>query len=261
MAYQYALYEKKGRIAYVTINRPEVMNALHIPASYELDEIWSDFQRDPEVWIAIITGAGDKAFCVGDDLKYAAEHAKEPKRPQPPGFFGGITHRFNLWKPVIATVNGFALGGGFEIALACDIIVAAEHARFGLPEPTVGAVASIGGGIHRLSRQIPFKQAMGMILTGRHITAAEAYRFGLVNEVVPLEDLMATAEKWANEILRCAPISQRASKEAALVGSDLPVAEAITLTYPEQQKVMTSEDRFEGPRAFAEKRPPQWQGR
>ena len=260
MAYQYVVYEKKDRIAYITINRPEVRNALHSPSHRELAEVWNNFRDDPELWVAILTGAGDKAFCAGNDLKYSAEHAGEPTEPWPPSGFGGITNRFECWKPIIAAVNGYALGGGLEIAMSCDIIIAAEHARLGLPETTVGLMAAAGG-VHRLPRQIPLKIAMGMMLTGRHITAQEAYRVGLVNEVVPSEKLMPTAEKWAQDIIRCAPLAVRASKESALKGLDLPLLEAINADYPERQKWMKSEDTIEGPKAFSEKRPPQWKGR
>ncbi|MFC1908890.1 enoyl-CoA hydratase-related protein [Chloroflexota bacterium] len=259
MAYQYAQYEKKDRIAYVTINRPEVMNSLHIYAHRELSEIWLDFRDDSEVWVAILTGAGEKAFCAGNDLKYTAQHSGEPAPLYPPGGFGGITNNFDCPKPIIAAVNGFALGGGLEIAMACDIVIAAEHTRLGLPEPTVGLFASAGG-VHRLPRQVPLKVAMGMILTGRQITAEEAYRIGLVNEVVPLPELMETAEKWAQDILRCAPLSVRTSKEAAMSGLGLPLSVAMNITCPEERRMMASEDYKEGPKAFAEKRPPQWKG-
>ena len=262
MAYNYLTYEKKERIAYVTINRPEVMNALHPPAHEEFWEVWSDFRDDPEMWVAIITGAGDKAFSAGNDLKYQAERSGQPgtRRLGPPGGFGGITNRFECYKPIIAAVNGYALGGGFEIALACDIIIAAEHARFGLPEPTVGLNAGAGG-IHRLPRQVPLKIAMGMLLTGRHITAQEAYRVGLVNEVVPLDDLIPCAERWAQDVLRCAPLSVRSSKEAAMKGLDIPLGAAMNNSYYLNQMMQSSEDFIEGPKAFAEKRPPNWKGR
>jgi enoyl-CoA hydratase/carnithine racemase len=259
MAYQFATYEKKGRLAIVTINRPERMNAIHPPTSFELHEIWNDFERDPEVWIGVLTGAGDKAFSAGNDLKYTAEHGREMVRAPDTGF-GGITSRTTCWKPLIAAVNGFALGGGFEMALACDIIIAAEHARLGLPEPRVGLMAGAGG-VHRLPRMMPQKIAMGYILTGRQMTAQEAYRWGIVNEVVPLAQLMPTVERWAADILACAPLSIRASKQAALMGLGYPLDIALNMNYTEVLKMRRSEDTVEGPRAFAEKRQPNWQAR
>src|SRR5436305_9061141 len=194
MTYQHAIYEKKGHIAYITINRPEVMNALHYATNIELSEIFNDFKQDDEVWVAIITGAGNRAFSAGNDLKAtAAATARGEKLPEKRVPFGGITSDFECYKPIIAAVNGVAVGGGFEIALASDIIIAAEHARFGLPEPRVGLIAGADG-VHRLPQQIPLKQAMGMLLTGRQIPAQEAYRLGLVNEVVPGTDLTAATE-------------------------------------------------------------------
>ncbi|MBI4232837.1 MAG: enoyl-CoA hydratase/isomerase family protein [Chloroflexi bacterium] len=261
MAYQFVLYEKQGRIAYVTINRPEVMNALHPPANQELSSVWDDFQNDDQVWIAIFTGAGERAFSAGNDLKWTAEHEEQFRIPRlNRGAFGGLTSRFDLFKPVIAAVNGYALGGGLEMALSCDIIIAAEHARLGLPEPRVGLIAGAGG-VHRLPRNVPLKVAMGMILTGRQITAQEAYRIGLVNEVVPLKDLLPTAERWAREILECAPLSVRASKQASMQGLGFPVDVAMRGQYELQVRAMNSEDRVEGPKAFAEKRRPQWKAR
>ena len=257
MQLEFVRYEKRNRIAYVTINRPEVMNALHPAANEELSRVWDDFAADPDAWVAILTGAGDRAFSAGNDLKWTALHGV-PRMPK--GGFGGIVARDDLWKPLIAAVNGVALGGGLEIALACDVIVAAETARLGLPEPRVGLMAAAGG-VHRLPRHVPQKIAMGMILAGRQITATEAARIGLVNEVVPQSGLMATAERWANEILECSPLSVQASKQAALQGLAKPLAEAMTAHYPLVQKLFTSEDVVEGPRAFAEKRKPVWKGR
>jgi enoyl-CoA hydratase/carnithine racemase len=264
MDYQYAIYEKRGRVAYVTINRPEVLNALHPPANAELNAIFDDFAADANVWVAIVTGAGDRAFSAGNDLKYTAAHAGQTvatsdAAPMGTGGFGGITSRYDLFKPVIAAVNGWAMGGGCEIALACDIIVAAEHARFALPEPRVGLVAGAGG-MHRLPRQLPLKIAMGMMLTAKPIEARQALHYGLANEVVPQAQLMATAERWANEILECAPLAARGSKQAAMTGLELPLADAIRGPYSIIQAHMRSNDRLEGPRAFAEKRPPVWQG-
>ena len=198
MSYRFATYEKRGRIAYVTLNRPEVMNALHLEAHLELAEIWEDFRDDPDVWVAILTGSGERAFSAGNDLKVTAERTANGGDVQgdarPP--FGRITRDFQCPKPMIAAVNGVAVGGGLEMALACDIIIAADHARFGLPEPRVGLFAGAGG-VHRLARQLPFKVAMGLLLTGRLFGAEEAERIGLVNEVVPIADLMPAAERWA----------------------------------------------------------------
>ena len=259
MAYEFATYEKEGRIATVTINRPERMNALHPPANLELHDIWNDFQNDSEVWIGILTGSGDRAFSAGNDLKYTAEHGMNMVRVGESGF-GGLAKRTDCWKPIIAAVNGFALGGGFEMALACDIIIAADHARLGLPEPRVGLMAGAGG-VHRLPRMMPQKIAMGYILTGRHMTAQEAHRWGIVNEVVPLADLMPTVDRWAQDILEGAPLSIRASKQAAMMGLGHPLDIALNLEYSQSTAMRRSEDIVEGPKAFAEKRKPNWKGR
>lgn len=258
MELKFIKYEKRGHLAYITLNRPEVMNALHPPCHLEMDQVWNDFADDKELWVAILTGAGERAFSAGNDLKWTAEHRSE--RPQmSKGGFAGITSRFDITKPIIAAVNGFALGGGCEIALACDIIIAADHARLGLPEPRVGLMAGAGG-VHRLPRHIPIKIAMGMILTGKHITAQEAHRWGLVNEVVPLKDLMAAAERWAGEIMECSPISIQASKEAAMRGLGMSLEEACTHNFSATAKLWKSKDVIEGPLAFAQKRKPQWKG-
>src|SRR5215468_1578317 len=256
MAFEFIKYETRDHVTRVTINRPQVMNALHPDANQELAQAWDDFAADPDAWVAILTGAGEKAFSAGNDLKWTAEHGM-PRMPATG--FGGITARFDLWKPVIAAVNGFALGGGLEIALACDVIVAAEHATLGLPEPRVGLMAAAGG-VHRLPRHIPLKIAMGMMLTGKHITAQEAHKWGIANEVVPLKDLIPTSERWAHEIMECSPLSVQASKEAALTGLGLPVEEAIAKPYQGQARLFRSKDAVEGPLAFSEKRKPNWTG-
>ena len=257
MQLEFVRYEKRDHVAVVTINRPEVMNALHPPANEELSRVWDDVAEDPDVRVAILTGAGDRAFSAGNDLKWTAQHGV-PRMPK--GGFGGLVARDDLWKPLIAAVNGVALGGGLEIALACDIIVGAETARLGLPEPRVGLMAAAGG-VHRLPRHVPLKLAIGMILTGRQIPAAEAARMGLVNEVIPQAKLMETAERWAREILECSPFAVQASKQAALEGLGRPLADAMAAHYPLVQRLFTSEDVIEGPRAFAEKRKPVWKGR
>ena len=261
-SYEFIECEREGRILRVTINRPERMNALHPPANAELHDAFTKFNDDPEAWVAILTGKGERAFSAGNDLRYTAERDQSGGEPDPNvryarAPFGGITSNFECWKPMIAAVNGYALGGGLETAMACDIIIAAEHAQMGLPEPRVGLYAGAGG-VFRLPRHVPTKVAMGMMLTARRITAQEAYRIGLVNEVVPLADLMQTAERWANEILECAPLSIRASKQMGYMGLDWPLDVAMSRNYSEAQKHNASADRVEGPRAFSEKRAPNW---
>ena len=262
MQFEFIKYDKREHIAYITLNRPERMNALHPACHVEMTKVWDDFIADKAMWVAIVTGAGDKAFSAGNDLRWTAEHRGEPVSEvlkQAKGGFAGITSRYDIYKPIIAAVNGFALGGGFEIALACDIIIAAEHARFGLPEPRVGLMAAAGG-VHRLPRQIPLKIAMGMMLTGKHITAADALRYGIANEVVPLKDLIATAEKWAEQIMECSPLSVQATKEAAMNGLGTPVEAALAKHYDLQSKLFRSKDAVEGPLAFSQKRKPNWTG-
>ncbi|MGI9431914.1 MAG: enoyl-CoA hydratase-related protein [Myxococcota bacterium] len=249
---------RDGHVFTITLERPEVMNALHPPAHQELDALWNEFEADPELWVAIVTGAGDRAFCAGNDLKFQASGGRVE---MPASGFGGITARYEIVKPVIAAVNGVAMGGGFEIALACDLIIAADKALFALPEPRVG-LAALAGGIHRLPRQIGTKQAMGMLLTGRRVPAEEGQRLGFVNEVVPAAGLLDAARRWADQIAECAPLSVRASKQAAMRGLDAPnLQEAVDGRYDQLHAMIKSDDFREGPRAFAEKRKPSWQGR
>ncbi len=262
---QFCRYEKKDHVAYITITRPEVMNALHAHASREMGEVFDDFAADDDSWVAVLTGEGDRAFSAGNDLKYTAEMSRLPReqRPDlsmPAGGFGGITSRFDLFKPVIARVNGFALGGGLEMALACDVIVAADHAEVGLPEPRRGLIAGALG-VHRLPRHLPLKQAMGYLLTGRHIPAQRAYEMGLVNEVVPLAKLDDAVAAWVADIVRCAPLSVRATKEAAMRGLQMPLEQAAVAEYQWEMVRRRSADAVEGPRAFAEKRAPNWTGK
>ncbi len=256
--YEFCRTAVEGRVLTITIHRPEVMNALHTMAHAELARVFDDFAVDPELWVAVITGAGERAFCTGSDLKFLASGADYV---MPDSGYAGLTERYDLDKPVIAAVNGAALGGGMEIALACDLIVAAEDAVFGLPEPRVG-LAAMAGGLHRLVRQIPLKRAMGLILTGQSMTAAEAFDLGLVNEVVPQGGAVAAARRWAEAILDCAPLAVQASKQVAMRGLDAAdLAAAVAAEYPAAVHMTASEDAAAGPRAFAEKRPQQWLGR
>ena len=263
MVFEHILYEKRDGIAYVTLNRQSHLNALHPEGNREVREAFTDFRDDDDVLVAILSGAGDRAFCAGNDLKYMAEHGK-PGEPYPDAHlypFGGITADFECWKPIIAAVHGFALGGGFELALSCDLIIASEDARFGLPEARVGVVAS-GGGPHRIVRQMPLNIAMGILLGGKPITAAEAHRWGLVNEVVANKaDLMEVAERWANDMMEAAPLSVRATKQVALQGLESTLGIAINREYSEFRRARDSEDCVEGPKAFAAKRKPVWKGK
>ena len=255
----YCTMERDGHLTIITINRPEVMNALHPAANRALSEAFDEFESDPDQWVAIITGAGERAFSAGNDLKHQASGGD--MSGQPDSGFAGLTSRYDLAKPVIAAVNGVAMGGGFEICLACDIIVAAENALFALPEPRVG-LAALAGGVHRLPRQIGLKNAMGMLLTGRRVPAAEGKELGFVNEVVPEGQALEAAKAWAAQILECAPLSVRASKQASTQGLDYAgVREAHDAKYDALREMVKSEDFIEGPKAFAEKRPPNWKGR
>ena len=260
MAYQYVKVDQDGPVTTVTLNRPEVMNALHSDAHFELDEVLNRFAADPGQWVAIVTGAGERAFSAGNDLKHQASGGK---MGSPPSGFAGLPSRFDLTKPLIAAVNGVAMGGGFEIALACDLIIASENAIFALPEPRVG-LAALAGGLHRLPRQIGLKRAMGMILTGRRVSAREGLELGFVNEVAAPAELMKAARRWADLVLECSPMSIRASKQAVLKGLDESTLETALKgqgRYEAVAALYRSEDFVEGPRAFAEKRAPQWKGR
>jgi len=254
---EFSSVAKDDHVMTVTIERPDRLNALHPPANVELGEVFDEFAADPDMWVAIITGSG-RGFCAGNDLRYQAEGGE--RLPMPRGF-GGLTSRFDLTKPVIAAVNGVAMGGGFEIALACDLIIASDKAMFALPEPKVG-LAALAGGLNRLPRQIGVKRALGMILTGRRVSPDEGKELGFVNEVVPHGDLMHAAHKWASMIRECAPLSIRASKDVVYRSLDCAsLEESMTAQYDSVQAMRDSSDFIEGPKAFAEKRPPNWQGK
>jgi len=247
--------EQRDQVTIITLDRPEVMNAIHPRMHFEIQDALDGFAADDTQRICVITGAGEKAFCAGSDLKALKEHSGYPKSG-----YAGLIERFDLEKPIIAAVNGLAFGGGFEVVLACDIVIAAEHAKFALPEPLVGAVA-LGGGLHRLPRQIGLKAAMGMILTGRTVTAGEALELGLINEVVAPEALFARVDEWCADILRASPMSIRASKATLMRGLDEPSLATAMVNQSDYEAFkawQNSADAREGPLAFAEKRKPNW---
>jgi len=262
--YQNILYEQRGRITIITINRPDRMNAINPETSAELYDAWQRFRDDRDAWVAILTGAGDRAFSAGNDLVRTAEASRSADGATPPALrqvpFGGNTRGIEIWKPTIAAINGYCLAGGLEMALACDIRIAAEHAQFGLPEVT-WAIIPGAGGTQRLPRAVPLGVALDMILTAERIDAQAALRWGLVSRVVPREELMPTALKVAETICSRGPLAVRAAKEAVLRGIDMPIHEGLALESILSARVYQSEDAKEGPRAFAEKRTPQYQGR
>ncbi len=255
-------YTVEGHVARVTIDRIERMNAVDEATADKMEEIWKRVECDPDIRVVVLTGSGDKAFCAGADMK-ATNNGKSGLAywaDARPGGFGGLTLRKSLHVPVIARVNGLAVGGGFELVLGCDIVVAAEHASFGLPEAKVGRMP-VDGGMIMLPRLIPQKLAMGMLLTGNRISAAEALSYGLVNEVVDASGLDASVDRWVEQILECAPLSVKAIKECVKETSDLSVDEAQAKRLPSLIAALESEDSEEGPRAFREKRKPEWQGK
>jgi len=259
------LCERDGHVARVTLNRPAVLNAMDLRMHAELAEIWDAVEADPEVRVVVLTGAGDRAFSVGQDLRERAALNADGAAPTTFGSRGlpgwpRLTERFAFSKPVIARIDGYALGGGFELVLACDLAVASDRAVFALPEATLGLVPGAGGAF-RLARQIPLKTALGLLLTGRRFSAAQALSWGLLNEVVPADELDACTDSWAQSIARSAPLAVRAIKEAVMRSVDMPLEQAFATRYVWEEQRMRSEDAVEGPRAFAERREPVWRGR
>jgi enoyl-CoA hydratase/carnithine racemase len=256
-------YEQDGRIVTVTLNRPEAMNAIDPETHLELVEAWVRFRDDPEAWVAVLTGAGDRAFCAGADLKKLIPQAfagGARGRDHNDYGLGGLTRGLEVWKPIVAAVNGHALAGGLELALACDLRVAAEHATFGLTE-TRWAIMPGAGGTQRLPRAVPLARAMEMILTAEPIDAREALRLGLVNAVVPGPEVVPAARRLAEKLCQRGPLAVRAAKEAVLRGLSLPLADGLRLEAFLSATLRGTEDAAEGPRAFAEKRPPVFRGR
>ncbi|MEE8311630.1 MAG: enoyl-CoA hydratase-related protein [Candidatus Binatia bacterium] len=259
-------FETVERTAVITIDRPEARNAIDAETADELNAAWVRFRDDDDLWVAVLTGAGEKSFCAGADLrrvgKFYAELTPTERRRRSelePGF-GGITRNLPIFKPIIAAVNGHCLAGGLELALACDFRIASPNASFGLPEVRWGIVPG-GGGTQRLPRAMPLGIAMEMILGGRPIDAETAARLGLVNRVVAAENLLEEALSSAETICSNGPLAVRAAKEAALRGLDLPLQEGLRLEQFLAEPVRQSEDATEGVRSFAEKRPARFKAR
>lgn len=250
------LYEKRDRIAIVTINRPEALNAFTPDMLRAMDAAFADFNKDPDLWVAILTAAGEKSFCAGMDLKAAIPLINEGDEM---GYADHTKRPFSdVFKPIIAAVNGYCIAGGLEFLQGTDLRIAAEHATFGLGEVRWGIIPT-GGSHIRLPRQIPWAVAMELLLMGRPITAKRAYDIGLVNEVVAVDQLMPAALKWAETICKNGPLAVRTAKEIAVRA--LGLESGFVLEKAIGARVFASEDAKEGPRAFAEKRPPRFTGR
>lgn len=251
----------KDHIATMVLNRPEAMNALDPAMREEMYAAWDRMRTDEDIHVVIITGAGDKAFCTGSDLK----NTMPPSESFAELYFGKnnpgtMTHGFGTDRPVICAVNGYALGGGMELALACDICIAADTAKFGLTEARVGSVPG-SGGVQRLPRTIGKSDAMRMLLTGDMVDAQEAMRMGFVSEVVPLAELMELANKIARRIADNAPLAVRAIKRSILQGLDMPLPAALEMDKQVFGLLRDTQDRIEGRHAFKEKRKPQYKGK
>ncbi len=258
MPFKFIQVDASDGILTLTINRPEVLNALHFDAHAELSGAIDDFAADPSLRVAIITGVGERSFCVGTDLKSLALTGPYD---YPRGGFGGVTTRLDLWKPVIAAVNGLCMGGGAEIVAACDLAVACEHAEFALSEPLVGLAALGGGALQRLARGMAMKDAMYLALTAQRISAVEARRVGLINQVAPRGESLAQARVLAAQIVACAPLAIEASKQVLLQSLEhAGLAAALDAHYPAAQRMLASRDAVEGPLAFSQKRAPHWIG-
>jgi enoyl-CoA hydratase/carnithine racemase len=256
------VYEQAGKTVTITINRPDAMNAIDPETQNALVEAWTRFRDDDGAWVAILTGAGEKSFCAGADLKkmIPASFGKGARRDHHDYGLGGITRGLEIWKPMIAAINGHCLAGGMEQALACDIRIAAPHAVFGLPEVRWGIFPGAGG-TQRLPRTVSLAKAMEIILMAKTLTAEEALAAGLINAVVPAAELMATARRWAETICEKGPLAVRAAKEAILHGLTMPLADGLRLEAFLSGTLRGTEDAVEGPKAFAEKRKPNFQAR
>jgi enoyl-CoA hydratase/carnithine racemase len=264
MDYDRIIAERQGRITVVTINRPDRMNAIDPQTSAELHDAFTKFRDDDDQWVAVLTGAGGRAFSAGNDLVVMSRAQQEGAASTAAAYarapFGGITRDFECWKPIVAAINGYCLAGGLEIALSCDIRVASEQSTFGLFEVTRGIIPGAGG-TQRLPRAIPFGPALELMLTGGRFDAAWALRYGLVNHVVPADQVMAKAMEIAQVLCDNAPIAVRLVKEAAYRGAIMPLQDGLRFEIEQSRKVLATEDAKEGPLAFAQKRKPEWKGR
>ena len=254
------IFDVQDHVARVTVDRPERMNAIDSATHQRLNEIWNEVEATPNIRCVVLTGTGDRAFCAGADLKDDSGKGGVEYWQGISDGFSGIALRRTLKTPVIARVNGLALGGGLEMVLGCDIVIAADTARFALPEAKVGRVP-LDGGMVLLQRLIPRNIAVGMMMTGRMVSANEMADYGLVNAVVPMADLNAEVEAWVVDILAAAPLSLRAIKALVRETPDMPVHEAFRRQTPELILALKSEDANEGVAAFREKRLPIWKGR
>jgi enoyl-CoA hydratase/carnithine racemase len=251
-------YKKEGKVAIFTLNRPPV-NAINMEVVRELHEAMLDFRDDPDLWVGIITGAGDRAFSAGADIKDTLPFMKE-HRDRPWDFPDSLWRGLEIWKPLIAAINGVAAGGGLEIALTCDLRIASETARLGTPEVTLGLIPGWGA-TQRLPRVVPWCKAAEMLLMGKLISAQEAYRIGLVNEVVPPDKVMPKAMEWAETICQAAPLAVRAAKEAMIRGCSLALEDGLRLENSLNAYLFGTKDFTEGTTAFAEKRKPDYKAR
>ena len=253
------IFEIRNHIAYITINRPEVMNAMDPETYEELSQSWIEVRDNPEIWCAIVTGAGDKSFSAGADLKKTIP--KEPERwelwqTQNEQI---LNRGLEVWKPVIAAVNGYCLAGGMTLLMATDIRIAVEHAKFGLSEVKRGILPG-NGGTQRTLRQLPYPVAMWMLMSGETMSADDALKYGIINEIVPTDKLMEEAEKRASIICENGPLAVRAIKELAVKSQYMPLEQGLRMESMMQSLLKTTEDAFEGPRAFAEKRQAEFKG-
>lgn len=251
-------FEKDGHVARVTLDNPKVLNAISPRMDTALLAAWTEIDADPDIWVVILSATPGKAFCAGADVSSGTD--REGRMALGGGLTGVGGPQYHLRTPLVAAVHGYVIGGGFELAMCADIIVAADNTQFFIPEVKAGIIGE-SGIIHRALRQLPHHVAMGMILTGDRLSAVRAERHGLVNDVVPVAELGVAADRWAAKITACAPMAVQAAKQAALQGLGMPLEQALTTRYEAIEAYAGTKDQLEGRAAFAEKRRPVWTGR